>query len=113
MNERQQVQLRIALGLSAIALALVAAVFRSWLALPALVAVVVGTAMQRGTNRWLVGLAGGVLTTAALVRFTLEWAAPSIVLAGQDASERRAVSHLREILWAEDRVLENKFADTN
>ena len=56
----------------------------------------------RAINLW--GLVGCV--AALLVGFTLRVAAPNIVVAGQLASGKAAVSTLRTILWGQDRALD-------
>lgn len=83
------------------------------LALPALIVVILVAARSAGRTRLLVGALGTVAAMAGLLRFTLEWAVPNIVSSGQFAAEERAVSRLREILWSEDRVREQRWIDTD
>jgi hypothetical protein len=100
------------LPLVALALALLCALW-PWLALPASMVLLLVTvrATAGGGLRWAVAVVGGVAAAVGLYRFTIEWAVPNIVSSGQFAAEERAVSRLREILWAEDRTLERAFAD--
>ncbi|MCA9540721.1 MAG: hypothetical protein KC620_17600, partial [Myxococcales bacterium] len=54
------------------------------------------------------GIAWAVLVGASmalLVAFTLRFAAPNIIIAGQKSAERTAVSELRTLLWAEDQMV--------
>ena len=105
--------LRPAAAAFAVGVSALAAGSRPWLALPALFFVIVAVTLQEGRWRWGVGLVGGVLATVAMGRFTVEWVAPSLAIAGKQATEERAVSRLREILWAEERVREGKWVDSD
>lgn len=64
-------------------------------------------------RRFLIGFLGLPLCAAGLYRFAVEWMMPNLVSAGQRAAEERAVSRLREILWAERRVKELGYVDSN
>ena len=88
-----------ALGIGAILLAACAV---KWpiLGMPAFLVVVLATIVVEGRLRWVVGILGGTLAMAAFTRFLLVYAAPNIVIAGEIATEDRAVDHLREIRWA-------------
>lgn len=63
-------------------------------------------ALPRERPRWLLvsWALASVLSFGAFVRFLIVEAMPGIVQAGTRASEDSAVSHLREILFAEDAV---------
>lgn len=52
-------------------------------------------------RRWLAVVAAGV-ALAGLIRFTMNEALPGIVEGGKRASGTRAVSHLRQLLFAQD-----------
>ena len=93
------------LGLAA--LACLAAVF-PLLALPTLFLTLLGVLALPGRSqpgagqrRALVALAV-IGTGVSLVRFVVEEAMPGIVRGGRDAGEQRAVSWLRDVLFAED-----------
>ncbi len=61
-----------------------------------------GEAAQRPAyERWLLALSA-VLSAVALLRFLVHEAVPGIVAGGNRSTEQRAVSRLREILFAED-----------
>lgn len=47
-------------------------------------------------------------SVALLIAFTLEFAAPNIVIAGQKAAGRQAVSTMRTVLWAQDQLIKTK-----
>src|SRR4029079_14005951 len=83
------------------------------LALPALVVVVLASDINEGRARVLVIAGGGALVSLALLRFTIEWALPHIVSSGQHSAEEKAVSRLREILWAEEQVRAQRWIDTD
>ncbi|MEW5855724.1 MAG: hypothetical protein AB2A00_43515 [Myxococcota bacterium] len=83
------------------------------LAFPAVVAVMLVAIQQQGRARALVGVLGGAMALVATVRFTVEYAVPGIVGGGQRAGEEKAVSRLREILWAQDKARELKLVDRN
>jgi hypothetical protein len=97
----------LAMGLAA------ASVVFSWLAILVLLMVLIVSLTHRGRPAWVVGVVGGVLSTAGLLRFVVEEAMPGIVQGGQRSAEDRAVSRLREILWAEQRALELRLGGTN
>jgi len=93
------------LGLAA--LACLAAVF-PLLALPMLFLTLLGVLALparaqpgSGRSRALVALAV-IASSVSLVRFVVEVAMPGIVRGGRDAGEQRAVSWLRDVLFAED-----------
>lgn len=93
------------LGLAA--LACLAAVF-PWLAVPMLFLTLLGVLAVperaqpgSGKSRALVALAV-IGSGVSLVRFVVEVAMPNIVGSGREAGEQRAVSWLRDVLFAED-----------
>jgi hypothetical protein len=69
--------------------------FIGWLALSA------GTAPLPRLERWCVGVAA-LLAAAAVTRFVVLDAVPGIVSGGREAVQQRAVSRLRDVLFAED-----------
>lgn len=69
--------------------------FVGWLSLPA------GTASRSRRERLLVGGAA-LLAGAGVTRFVVLDAVPGIVSGGREAVQQRAVSRLREVLFAED-----------
>lgn len=79
----------------------------AWVALPAFLVGAICTIALRGRVR-LVAAAGLAVALAGFARFVVRDAAPAIVLAGQRSAEEKAVSRLREILWAEDQARELK-----
>src|SRR5688572_16781771 len=81
------------------------------ISLPAVALVLIATLASSGRSARIMGWIGGILVTLATVRFTIELAVPSIVAAGQHSAEEKAVSRLREILWAEQRAVELKIVD--
>jgi hypothetical protein len=89
------------LPIGALILAAVAAAW-PYLAFPSILVVLLAAIV---VPRWrlAVGIAGGLLSTVALVRFAVEIAVPNIIGSGQRAGEEKAVSRLREIRWAEDK----------
>lgn len=54
----------------------------------------------------IVWIGGGVVVLAALSWFTLHFAAPNVIVAGQKATEKQAVHSLRTLLWAQDKFIE-------
>ncbi len=88
-----------------------------WLALPAsfasfVAAVSVPALRSRGASRaglWV--FLAGMLSLAALGRFLIQQAVPGIVRGGRQAVQRKAVSHLREILFAQDAVRRTAWID--
>ena len=78
----------------------------AWLLLPgvalATAALVKGVEGLHRRIAWATLVGGGV---ALLVVFTLRIAAPNVIIAGQKASERMAVSTLRTLLWAQDQMI--------
>lgn len=65
-------------------------------------------------KRRLVTIALAVpLIVFGLYRFVIGWMMPNLVSAGQRAAEERAVSRLREILWAERKVRELGYVDSD
>lgn len=81
------------------------------LALPAVAAVLLVTIATSGRPRLVAGLVGGLLATVGFVRFVVEFAAPNVIAAGQRSAEEKAVSRLREILWAQERARELGLVD--
>ena len=85
----------------------------SMLALPAGILLLLAVVRARGRLRVAAAVVGGAAAAVGLVRFTLDVAVPNIVSSGQFAAEERAVSRLRELLWAEDQVLQRGWVDTD
>ncbi len=83
------------------------------LAVVAVVALVFALLFSSGRARLIVGVVGFPLAMAGLYRFTVGTMMPNLVSAGQRAAEERAVSRLREILWAERRVKELGYVDAD
>ncbi len=69
--------------------------FLAWLTLPSQ-----GDRARRPLQAALI--VGAIGSTVGLVRFVARDALPGMVFGGKEAAERAAVSHLREILFAED-----------
>ncbi|HEY4157660.1 MAG TPA: hypothetical protein VGM29_06165 [Polyangiaceae bacterium] len=63
-----------------------------------------------GRLRWLLGLAGGAALAGSML-FLVREAVPGMVEGGTMATEQNAVSKLREILFAEDRMRQQAFVD--
>lgn len=104
---------RRAVGVALAAIALVLAVGSlAWspLSLLALVAVVLAAAELRGRAAVFVAAGGGLVALVAVGRFVVGTAVPSLVGMGRHTTGERAVSELREVLWAEDRTLEQRQA---
>jgi hypothetical protein len=100
--------------LAAVALGLAAASLPvPYLAIPAFLVAVIVTITLPARLRVTAGALAIVLSFAGFVRFVVNDAAPAIILAGQRSAEEKAVSRLREILWAEDKVKELKLVDGN
>jgi hypothetical protein len=96
----------------AIATAALAAAW-PWVALPAVVVVLLATVISDGRKRRLVGGLGGALALVGVLRFIVEVAVPNIILAGQRTAEERAVSRLRELVWAEEQVRAHGWIDSD
>jgi hypothetical protein len=96
-------------SLAALALALAAGSLL-WppLAVAALLVLGPAAAELRGRAAVVFAVAGGLVVLAAVGRFVVRAAVPSLVGMGRHATSERAVSQLREILWAEDRALEER-----
>lgn len=94
-----------ALATVALTLGAASAVFPV-VALPALFATMMAALLLEKRARLLGGLLGGLLATFGFVRFVVDWVAPNIVAAGRHSAEEKAVSRLREILWAQERALQ-------
>jgi hypothetical protein len=98
-----------ALGLAALPFPILALpagflVWIGWLSLPEL----------RPASRRVVGVAfalAGLAAAVGLVRFVIEHAVAGIVGGGQTATSRRAVSRLRELVFAQDLMRKNGFLD--
>jgi hypothetical protein len=97
--------------LAALAFALAAGSL-AWspLSLLAVVALVLGAAELRGRAAVAVSVVGGLVVLLAVGRFVVGTAMPSLVGMGRHTTTERAVSELREILWAEDRTVEERKA---
>lgn len=52
---------------------------------------------------WTLGALGAL---ALMAWFTLRFAAPNVIVAGQKATEKQAVHSLRTLLWAQDKFIE-------
>lgn len=98
-------------ALAALAFALAAGSL-AWspLSLVAVVALVLGAAELRGRAAVIVSVLGGAVVLLAVGRFVVGTAMPSLVGMGRHTTTERAVSELREILWAQDRALEERKA---
>ncbi len=83
------------------------------LVLLAIIAYVFALLFVEGRPRLLVALIAAPLLAVGLYRFVVGWMMPNLVSAGQRAAEERAVSRLREVLWAERRVRELGYVDSN
>lgn len=83
------------------------------LVLLAIIAYVFALLFVEGRARLQVALVAAPLLAVGLFRFVVGWMMPNLVSAGQRAAEERAVSRLREVLWAERRVLELGYVDSN
>ena len=91
----------------------------SWLSLPAAFASFIAAlslpALRAGgvqrAGLWV--LLSGMIATAAVGRFLITEAMPGIVQGGRVAVQRKAVSRLREILFAQDAVRRAAWIDTD
>lgn len=90
-------------ALAVLAFALVIASF-AWspLSLAALLALVLAAAELRGRAAVAVAVLGGLVVVASVGRFIVRSAMPSLVGMGRHAASERALSELREVLWAQD-----------
>lgn len=96
----------IALAVAALAAAVPVFWFAAMLAV-SIVAIAVG-----GRLRWLIVTVGGVLTVVSCVRFALEHARPNLQAETVEV-EKQAISHLREIYWAESQARQYRVVDSD
>ncbi len=95
--------------LAAVAIGLaVASLAWSPLSLAALLVLVPAAAELRGRAAIAVAVGGGLLLIAAVGRFVVGTAMPSLVGMGRHTTSEHAVSELRAILWAQDRAIEER-----
>lgn len=98
-------------ALAGLAFALaIASLAWSPLSLAALLALVLATAELRGRAAVAVAVLGGLVVLAAMGRFVVRSAMPSLVGMGRHAASERALSELREVLWAQDLAFEERKA---
>ncbi len=106
-----RIGLLVLLGLTAAVLPVLAlpagfVLWVGWLSLPRL-----SPAVRRVVQ--LTFALAGVAAAVGLVRFVIEHAAAGIVGGGQTATSRRAISRLRELVFAQDMMRKNAFLDAD
>jgi hypothetical protein len=92
---------RTILPAAALALGLLSLVFPP-VSLPVMAFAVVAALLAPDRARTAVAVAGAVLSLAAGAVFAVRNVAPNLVGSGGRAAENAALSHLRELLWAQD-----------